>query len=68
MAGSVHCPIIPASQGKLIHDLTGNDLYSAITAVVAANLVLVAYIFQSIMDEKNAAKPADSKEESKKDR
>ena len=36
--------------------LSGNSTYAAITAIVAANAVLVAYIFVSLQEEQKVAK------------
>ncbi|KIJ70199.1 hypothetical protein HYDPIDRAFT_23330 [Hydnomerulius pinastri MD-312] len=48
----------------------GNSNYAAITAICAANLVLVAYIFVSVMEDRQSLKGHDEKKlsESKKDR
>lgn len=45
---------------------SGNSTYAAITAIVAANLVLVAYIITSLRDdqaEREAGKPAESRKD-----
>jgi hypothetical protein len=45
---------------------TGNSTFAAITAVVAANVVLVAYIISSVRDdqgEREAAKPLESRKD-----
>ncbi|KAA1466219.1 hypothetical protein DENSPDRAFT_830988 [Dentipellis sp. KUC8613] len=48
----------------------GNSIYSAITAIVAANLVLVSYIVLSLMedrqDQKDMAANTNAVQESKK--
>jgi vacuolar ATPase assembly integral membrane protein VMA21 len=44
----------------------GNSTFAAITAVVAANVVLVAYIISSVRDDKverEAAKPLESRKD-----
>jgi hypothetical protein len=44
----------------------GNSTFAAITAVVAANVVLVAYIVSSLRDdqaERKAAKPSESRKD-----
>jgi len=44
----------------------GNSTFAAITAIVAANLVLVAYIITSLRDdqaEREAGKPAESRKD-----
>ncbi|KAF8505577.1 hypothetical protein F5888DRAFT_1650185 [Russula emetica] len=44
----------------------GNSTFAAITAVVAANVVLVAYIVSSVRDdqvEREAAKPLESRKD-----
>ena len=51
--------------------IPGNSTFAAITAVVAANVVLVAYIVSSLRDDKaerEAARPKESRKESRKDR
>ncbi|OAX38367.1 hypothetical protein K503DRAFT_800510 [Rhizopogon vinicolor AM-OR11-026] len=49
---------------------SGNSIYAAITAICAANLVLVAYIILSLMEDKQSFKEADEKKlpDSKKQR
>ncbi|EFI27682.1 hypothetical protein CC1G_14607 [Coprinopsis cinerea okayama7 len=49
---------------------SGNTIYAAITAIVSANLILVAYIITAAAEE-SSAKPSDSKgteSETKKDK
>lgn len=48
----------------------GNSIYAAITAICAANLVLVAYIILSVMEDRQSFKEAEEKKlpESKKQR
>lgn len=41
----------------------GNSTFAAITAVVAANVVLVAYIISSVRDDREAAKPLESRKD-----
>ncbi|KAJ3545326.1 hypothetical protein NMY22_g2484 [Coprinellus aureogranulatus] len=46
--------------------LTGNDIYAAVLAVVAANIVLVSYIIVAALEERKstpAAKPEETKKE-----
>lgn len=46
--------------------ILGNSTFAAITAVVAANVVLVAYIVSSLRDdqaEREAAKPLESRKD-----
>ncbi|KAI0269175.1 hypothetical protein BC834DRAFT_967825 [Gloeopeniophorella convolvens] len=45
----------------------GNSTFAAITAIVAANVVLVAYIISSVRDDK-AEREATKPSESRKDR
>ncbi len=45
---------------------TGNSTFAAITAVVAANIVLVTYIISSLRDdqaEREAMKPSESRKD-----
>ncbi|GJE84428.1 VMA21 domain-containing protein [Phanerochaete sordida] len=46
----------------------GNSTYAAITAIVAANAVLVAYIAVSLQEERKAQAQPVAKAESKKDK
>ncbi|KAF9236258.1 hypothetical protein BU15DRAFT_28361, partial [Melanogaster broomeanus] len=48
----------------------GNSNYAAITALCAANLVLVAYIIMSVMEDRQSLKEIEEKKlsDSKKDR
>ena len=46
----------------------GNSTYAAITAIVAANAVLVAYIAVSLQEERKAQAQPAVKAESKKDK
>ena len=50
--------------------IAGNATYAAITAIVAANGVLVAYIIMSVMEDSQSQTPTKEKpqEESKKTR
>ena len=54
----------------LTYTITGNATYAAITAIVAANSVLVAYIIMSVMEDSQSQTQATQKpqEESKKTR
>ncbi|KAG2068399.1 hypothetical protein BDR04DRAFT_776562 [Suillus decipiens] len=49
---------------------SGNSNYAAITAICAANIVLIAYIVVSVLEDKQSFKDADEKKmsETKKDR
>ena len=50
----------------LLHSIPGNSTFAAITAVVAANVVLVAYIVTSLRDDKTereVAKPLESRKD-----
>ena len=49
---------------------TGNTIYAAITAIVSANLVLIAYIIESVREESRlrAREKQQQPAESKKDR
>ncbi|KAG0700589.1 hypothetical protein DFH29DRAFT_931349 [Suillus ampliporus] len=49
---------------------SGNSNYAAITAICVANLVLIAYIVMSVMEDNQSFKEADEKKlsESKKER
>lgn len=57
-----------------VHSLplcAGNSTYSAITAIVAANIVLVAYIVLSLLEDKQereGAKVSEKAGESRKER
>lgn len=54
-----------ASHLTCLHSI-GNSTFAAITAVVAANVVLVAYIISSVRDdqvEREAAKPLESRKD-----
>ena len=63
--------IFPPLRLRLFHDLDlhsipGNSTFAAITAVVAANVVLVAYIVTSLRDdqaEREAGKPLESRKD-----
>lgn len=46
----------------------GNSTYAAITAIVAANAVLVAYIAMSLQEERKLQAKPTAKAESKKDK
>lgn len=37
------------------HSCTGNATYAAITAVVAANVVLISYIIASVLEDQTSA-------------
>ncbi|TEB30165.1 hypothetical protein FA13DRAFT_1814818 [Coprinellus micaceus] len=45
----------------------GNDIYAAVLAVVAANIVLVSYIIVAALEERKAT-PATKPEETKKEK
>ncbi|KAG2362061.1 hypothetical protein BDR07DRAFT_1358137 [Suillus spraguei] len=49
---------------------SGNSNYAAITAICAANIVLIAYIVVSVMEDKQSFKDAEEKKisETKKER
>ncbi|KAL4075953.1 hypothetical protein J3A83DRAFT_4224050 [Scleroderma citrinum] len=49
---------------------TGNSIYAAVTAICVANVVLVAYIVVSVLEDKQSLKQVEEKRlsESKKDR
>lgn len=56
----------PVSPDLLAFTFIGNSTFAAITAVVAANVVLVAYIISSVRDdqrERKAAKPLESRKD-----
>ncbi|KAI0074567.1 hypothetical protein K474DRAFT_1773917 [Panus rudis PR-1116 ss-1] len=57
---AISLAVVPISSYFLSKSLwDGNNVYAAITAIVAANAVLVAYIIASILEENAAApKPA----------
>ncbi|KAF7301364.1 hypothetical protein MIND_00701600 [Mycena indigotica] len=44
--------------GSLKYVWDGNSTYAALTAVVAANIVLVAYIITSILDDQRTTAPS----------
>ncbi|KAI0776008.1 hypothetical protein BD413DRAFT_525726 [Trametes elegans] len=63
--------IAPISSYFLSRDYlwNGNTIYAAITAIVSANLVLVAYIIESVREESRLnARETPQKAETKKDR
>ncbi|KAG2013781.1 hypothetical protein CC2G_010655 [Coprinopsis cinerea AmutBmut pab1-1] len=69
---SLSLGIVPLSAyyGTLNYLWEGNTIYAAITAIVSANLILVAYIITAAAEE-SSAKPSDSKgteSETKKDK
>jgi len=63
---SLSLGIIPITSyfGSLKYFWNGNATYAALTAVVGANIVLVAYIVTSILDDKRTT-PAPAKESKK---
>jgi len=65
---SLSLGIIPITSyfGSLKYLWNGNATYAALTAVVGANVVLVAYIITSILDDKRTTPPAKATKESKK--
>lgn len=50
------------------HTRAGNTIYAAITAIVAANIVLVLYIFEAMRDESRMRAREKQQGETKKDR
>ncbi|KAJ7095276.1 hypothetical protein B0H15DRAFT_775539 [Mycena belliarum] len=60
---SLSLGIIPISSyfASMKYLWNGNATYAALTAVVGANVVLVAYIITSILDDKRPTAPAESK-------
>ncbi|RDB22877.1 Vacuolar ATPase assembly integral membrane protein VMA21 [Hypsizygus marmoreus] len=54
---SVSLGIVPISSyfGSLKYVWNGNATFAAITAVVSANVVLVAYIISSLLDDRQTA-------------
>ncbi|KAI0774377.1 hypothetical protein C8Q74DRAFT_1368858 [Fomes fomentarius] len=64
--------ILPISSYFLSRDhlWNGNTIYAAITAIVSANVVLVAYIIEAVREESRSAAREKPKQptESKKDR
>lgn len=69
MAFSIALGVLPLSSyyGSLHYLWEGNTIYSAITAVVAANVVLVSYIITATLEEGKASK-AGSPSETRKER
>jgi len=56
----------PAHLSPDLLAIIGNSTFAAITAVVAANIVLVAYIISSVRDdqvEREAARPMESRKD-----
>ncbi|KAI0638290.1 hypothetical protein C8Q77DRAFT_1153954 [Trametes polyzona] len=62
--------ILPLSSYFLSRDYLwdGNTIYAAITAIVAANLILVLYIFEAMREEARLRAREKQQGESKKDR
>lgn len=48
---------LPLSKSTRAEDWTGNPTYAAITAIVTANAVLIAYIIASIREDKQESAP-----------
>ena len=68
MFGKVHIAILGKAQ--MLTTCIGNSTFAAITAIVAANLVLVAYIITAVLEDRtNATSGSQTVEkETKKDR
>ncbi|KAJ6599173.1 hypothetical protein DFH09DRAFT_1130331 [Mycena vulgaris] len=64
---SLSLGIVPITSyfGSLKYIWNGNATYAALTAVVGANLVLVAYIITSILDDKRTITPSPPKDSKK---
>ncbi|KAM6495988.1 hypothetical protein JOM56_008694 [Amanita muscaria] len=67
---SLSLGVVPIASyfGSLKYVWNGNATYAAITAIVAANLVLVSYIISSVMDDRGSNEPSKIPAESKKER
>ncbi|KAJ7507691.1 hypothetical protein B0H11DRAFT_1705117 [Mycena galericulata] len=65
---SLSLGIVPITSyfGSLKYLWNGNATYAALTAVVGANVVLVAYITTSILDDQRTTPPVKPTKESKK--
>ncbi|KAJ7129796.1 hypothetical protein C8R44DRAFT_614246 [Mycena epipterygia] len=65
---SLSLGIIPITSyfGSLKYVWNGNATYAALTAVVGANIVLVAYIITSVLDDKRSNVTPSAPKESKK--
>ncbi|KAL1944254.1 hypothetical protein VTO73DRAFT_3439 [Trametes versicolor] len=61
--------LVPISSYFLSRDYlwNGNTIYAAITAIVAANIVLVLYIFEAMRDESRMRAREKQQGETKKD-
>ncbi|KAJ7047478.1 hypothetical protein C8F04DRAFT_1247123 [Mycena alexandri] len=57
---SLSLGIVPITSyfGSMKYLWNGNATYAALTAVVSANLVLVAYIITAVLDDKRTTSPA----------
>ncbi|KAG8763036.1 hypothetical protein FRC11_006326 [Ceratobasidium sp. 423] len=65
---SIALAVVPLSSYFLSKNYLwgGNSTYAALTAIISANVVLVAYILLSIADDR-ASRPGAPQKESKKD-
>ncbi|KAJ6629097.1 hypothetical protein B0H10DRAFT_1776694 [Mycena sp. CBHHK59/15] len=59
--------IVPITSyfGSMKYVWDGNATYAAITSIISANVVLVAYIISSILDDKRTATPPPPQESKK---
>ncbi|KAF5393605.1 hypothetical protein D9757_000122 [Collybiopsis confluens] len=67
---SLSLGIVPLTSyfGSLYYIWDGNSTFAAITAIVAANVVLISYIILSILEDKQTQNTPTTPTESKKER